>query len=70
MADLDDGSYYGGYSNDVNEAVDKRKVVIEDELVAQTDLVRQILKQRTERESLLDIRGFNVGRHGRRWRRR
>ncbi len=70
MTDLDDGAYYGRYSNDVNEAVDKRKVVIEDELLAQTDLGRQILKQRTERENLLDIRGFNVGRHGRRWRRR
>lgn len=32
----------------------KRKVVIEDELLAQTDLGRQILKLRAERESLLD----------------
>ena len=54
VEDLDDGSYYGRYSNDVDQAIDKRKVVIEDELLAQTDLGRQILKLRAERESLLD----------------
>ena len=52
--DLDDGSYYGRYSNDVDQAIDKRKAVVEDELLAQTDLGRQILKLRAERESLLD----------------
>ena len=54
VEDLDDGSYYGRYSNDIDQAIDKRKVVIEDELLAQTDLGRQILKLRAERESLLD----------------
>ena len=54
VEDLDDGSDYGRYSNDVDQAIDKRKVTIEDELLAQTDLGRQILKLRAERESLLD----------------
>ena len=54
VVDLDDGSYYGRYSNDVDQAIDKRKVVVEDELLGQTDLGRQILKLRAERESLLD----------------
>ena len=53
VEDLDDGSYYGRYSNDVNEAIDKRKVVVEDELLDQTDLGRQILNC-AERESLLE----------------
>jgi hypothetical protein len=54
VEDLDDGSYYGRYSNDVDQAIDRRKFVIEDELLAQCDLGRQILKLRAERDSLLD----------------
>ena len=42
------------YSYEVDQAIDKRKGVIEDELLAETDLGRQILKLRHERESLLD----------------
>jgi len=52
--DLDDGRYYGRYNNEVDQAIDKRKGVIEDELLAENDLGRQILKLRHERESLLD----------------
>ncbi|MCY2994860.1 MAG: hypothetical protein NTY19_44415 [Planctomycetota bacterium] len=63
VEDLDDGSgsltpqplspeYRGeGRScSDVDQAIDKRKVVVEDELLGQTDLGRQILKLRAERE--------------------
>ena len=46
--------YYGRYNNEVDQAIDKRKGVIEDELLAENDLGRQILKLRQERESLLD----------------
>ena len=52
VEDLDDGSFYGRYSNDVDQAIDKRKVVVEDELLAQTDLGRQVLKLRPAREPL------------------
>jgi len=54
IEDLDDGCYYGRYNNEVDQAIDKRKGVIEDELLAQSDLGREILKLRAERESLLD----------------
>ena len=54
IEDLDDGCYYGRYNNEVDQAIDKRKGVIEDELLAESDLGREILKLRAERESLLD----------------
>ena len=62
VEDLDDGSgplspEYRGEGRSclgVDQAIDKRKVVVEDELLGQTDLGRQILKLRAERESLLD----------------
>ena len=54
VADLNEGCHYGRYNNEVDQAIDKRKGVIEDELLAQSDLGRQILKLRAERESLLD----------------
>jgi hypothetical protein len=47
-------TYYGGLSNDVTSAVQKRQAVHEDELLAESDVGRDILRLRQEKENLLD----------------
>ena len=51
--DLDD--YYSyRHDSEVDNAVRKRKAVHEDELLAESELGQQVLKPRSEKESLLD----------------
>jgi hypothetical protein len=46
--------YYGRMNSDVTSAVQKRQAIHEDELLAESDLGREILRLRQEKENLLD----------------
>jgi hypothetical protein len=54
VEEIEDNYYYGGHNSEVDKAVDKRKALHEEELLAQTELGRQILQFRAEKDDLLD----------------
>jgi hypothetical protein len=55
VKDVDDCYYHGHVEQEVKQAIAKRAALHEDELMAEDDVGRDVLKLRAEKENLLDV---------------
>jgi len=53
-AELERGGYYGSYDHEVEQAVEARSKALEAEILSESELGRQVLALRAEKENLLD----------------